>query len=563
MLDLVIRGGTVIDGTGGPPQRAAVGIRDGRIAFVDPDRREALDARRSIDADGLVVSPGFVDIHTHFDAQVFWDPMCSPSSHHGITTVFAGNCGFSIAPISDDPAYVMRLLSKVEGIPLEALEGGVPWNWKGFEQYLDAVASLALGVNIGVSVGHSAIRSAAMGPARYDRDVTDSDLHAMAAMVAGAMGAGAFGFSSSSGTNHLDGDGMPVPSRAAGRDELVALSGTLRSFPGAQLEFIPTNDRFEEDHLETMTAMAVAAQATLNWNILVPRDQDWVDNRMSASDHARARGATVVGLSYPDVQPIRMSFQSVGFHSTAGLDTLPGWADILALPDDQRLAAFRDTRKRSILRRGALSAAGQARNFSAMIVAETGGGNGSYVGRSIGDIAAELRCDAVDVLLDIAVADRFRTLLMASPRAADEEAWAARRRTWKDPRVIIGASDGGAHVDVLATYDYPVRFLARQRELGVLSLPEAIEKLTDVPARLYGATDRGRLAAGYRADIVIFDPEAIAPGALEWKRDLPAGAGRLYSEPVGIRDVIVNGAAIIHENRVTGARPGQLLRRRL
>ncbi len=563
MLDLAIHGGMVVDGTGAEPQRANVGILDGRIAFVDGQGTEPIDARRSIDAQGLVVAPGFVDIHTHYDAQLFWDPACTPSSLHGITTVFCGNCGFSIAPLGDDPMYIMRMLSKVEGIPLEALEAGVPWKWKSFGDYLDLVEAAATAVNIGVSVGHSALRRLVLGENSHKRDVSSTDLAVMGELLAEGLAAGAAGFSSSWGTHHVDGEGNPVPSRFADAAELIALSGTLRDFPGAQLEFIPTNERFEDVHREVMTNMALAGDATLNWNVLVPHNPEWVENRMSASDYAKARGATVVGLTYPDVMSTRTSFMATGFHASAGLDSIPGWAPIMRLGREEKRLALSDPAQRALLRQGAETPEGRTRHFGEMRVAETySPDNAPYQGRRVGDIAAATNRDSIDVLLDIVAADDLRTLLSSDPRAADAAAWETRIATWKDPRLIIGASDGGAHIDVLATYDYPVRFLAGQRERRVLPLAEAVRKLTDIPARLYGATERGRLAPGYWADVVIFDPATVGPGPLEWREDLPSGAGRLYSEPTGINHVIVRGTNIVDSGKVTGETPGRLLRMR-
>jgi N-acyl-D-aspartate/D-glutamate deacylase len=561
MIDLLIRGGTVIDGTGAAPIRADVGVDDGRIVFVGDSTAPDKQARRIVDAEGLVVAPGFVDIHTHYDAQLFWDPACTPSSLHGVTTVFCGNCGFSIAPLGDDPAYMVRMLSKVEGIPLESLEAGVPWSWKTFDEYLSRLQERGAATNVGVSVGHSALRRCVMGE-RSHSDPSPGDLDAMKALLSTGLSSGAAGFTSSWGDNHLDGEGDPVPSRLAGGDELVALSVVLRSFPGSQLEFIPTNGSFEDAHLDVMTRMAVSAGAPLNWNVLVTRNHEWVRNRMRATSHARAQGATVLGLSYPDVMPVRFSFMAVGFHATGGFDEIPEWGPVLSLGVADRLAALKDPACRAALRRGAETPIGRARHLEDLSVAETSSPDNELVrGIPVGELAARSGRDPVDVLLDIVIADDLRTLLRRKPIADDDPAWEARVASWQDPDVIIGASDGGAHVDVLATFDYPVRFLARQRELGALSLPETIRKLSDVPARLYGLAGRGRLASGYWADIVILDEGSVGPGPLEWKEDLPAGAGRLYSEPEGISRVMVRGVEIVSEGRVTGATPGRILRR--
>ena len=553
MLDLLIRGGTVVDGTGRVPVRADVGVAGGRIAFIDVDRTEESGARRIIDADGLTVAPGFIDVHTHYDAQLFWDPACTPSSLHGVTTVFAGNCGFSISPVGDDPEYLMRLLSRVEGIPLAALEKGVPWTWRSFPDYLDAVESSGVAVNVGVLIGHSALRRAVLGSRSHDAAVAPDALAAMRDMLGAGLGAGGMGFSSSWAGTHWDGDGQPVPSRSATARELIALAGALEDFPGTQLEFIPTNGAFEEAHLEVMTEMSLAGRATLNWNVLIPRSFGWIDNRLHASDYASDRGAHVVGLSYPDIIRARVSFM------TSAFDSIPGWGPIMALPATDKLTAL--VERRVELRAGALTPEGRARRLDAMVVAETyDPANAGYRGRRLGEIAGETGQDPLDLLCDIAVADGLRTGFVPDPQANDDEAWAARVSTWTDPRVIIGASDGGAHLDMLSTFDYAVRFVALQREMQVLSLAEAVRLLTDVPGRLYGLRDRGRLEPDSWADMVLFDADSVGTGPVEWRDDLPAGAGRLYAEPTGIAHVMVNGTEIVAGGRVTGRSPGRVLR---
>jgi N-acyl-D-aspartate/D-glutamate deacylase len=557
MLDLVVKGGLVVDGTGAAPVPADVGIRDGRIAFVDADGVEATQARRVIDADGLVVAPGFVDVHTHYDAQLFWDPACTPSSLHGVTTLFCGNCGFSIAPLGDDPRYVMEMLAEVEGIPLDALAAGAPWDWRTFGEYLDRVESVRPAINVGVSVGHSALRRVVLGERSHDEVVSPDEVAAMRALLADGLGTGAAGFTSSWGLFHFDGDGNPVPSRSATPDELVALAGTVREFPGAQVEFIPTNAPFDEVHVDVMTRMALAAGATLNWNILIPSSRASVDNHMWASEHASEHGASVVALSYPDVMTTRMSFRTSQFAFI-----VPGWAPMVALPHDEKLATLREPSTREALRHELTPEA--RRRIADMVVDVTySPQNRVRQGKRLGDIAADTGSDLLDILVDTAVADDLRTLFAGQPRASDDEAWEARVATWTDPRVIVGASDGGAHVHSISTFDYTVRFLARQREAGVLSLAEAVRKLTDVPARLYGVTDRGRLAPGYRADLVVFDADALNPGVVEWREDLPAGAGRLYSEPEGIAHVVVSGTGVVEGGHLTGNSPGKVLRRRV
>jgi N-acyl-D-aspartate/D-glutamate deacylase len=556
VLDLVIRGGSVLDGTGAPARRVDVGVADGRIVVVGDAIADG--AARTIDADGLTLAPGFVDVHTHYDAQVFWDGACTPSCLHGVTTVFGGNCGFSIAPLGDDPAYLVRLLARVEGIPLAALEAGVPWSWRTFGEYLGAVASAGVAVNFGALVGHSAVRRAVLGERSGDAAVTESELAAMRALVRSSLQEGAHGFSSSWAATHLDGEGDPVPSRAAAPAELVALCGELAAFPGSQVEFIPTNGPFEERHVELMADMAAAARATLNWNVLIPRDRALTEGRLAASDRARERGARVLALSYPDVIRSRVSFLSAAF------DAIPGWGRVMALAPEAKLAALADPERRAQLRAGAVEGAAQGlptARLETLTIGETHHpDHAGYTGRRVGDVAAELGRDPLDQVCDLVVADGLRTTFVPEPPGSDGEAWELRRRTWTDDRVVIGASDGGAHLDILTTFDYPVRYLALAREHDELTLPEAVRQLTDVPARLYGLADRGRIEPGRWADLVLFDPESVGAGPVEWRTDLPAGAGRLHAEPTGIARVIVNGTEIVADGRLTGATPGSVLR---
>lgn len=572
MLDVVIRGGVVVDGTGAERRPADVGIEDGRIAaIVEPggldDAVAAGEAGRVIEADGLVVAPGFVDLHTHYDAQAFWDPTLSPSPLHGVTTVVAGNCGFSIAPLSGDPAdgdYLMRMLARVEGMPLESLAEGVPWDWRSTAEYLDRLDG-TLAVNAGFLVGHSALRRAVMGDAAVGEEATEDQVDAMAALLSEGLAAGGLGFSSSWATTHSDGEGDPVPSRHATHDELVRLCSVLRDHPGTALEFIPTVGPFADEHMDLMADMSLAADRPLNWNVLVAanaRSADDVAQRLSASDRAAERGARVLALTVPDLMRIRLCFLT-GFL----LDTFPGWAKVMTLPADEKLAALADPNVRRRLLEGVNSpeAGPFARiaQWHRMTVEEAFTDETKrHEGRLVGEVAEEQGKEPFDALLDIVVEDGLRTVILPPQSGDDEDSWALRAQTWRDPRVILGASDAGAHLDFIATFNYTTAFLGDSvRDRGLMGLEEAVHKLTDVPARLYGLTGRGRLAEGWVADVVVFDPERIAPGPVGMRADLPAGAARLYSEPEGVEHVLVNGVEIVGPGATfTDARPGTLLR---
>ena len=256
MLDVIIRGGKIVDGTGGPARHGDLGIRDGRIVAIGNVEEEA---RETIDAQGKVVAPGFVDIHTHYDAQVFWDGTLSPSSFHGITSVIGGNCGFSIAPLSPSAGgYLMRMLARVEGMPLESLEEGVPWNWKSFDDYLSQIEG-TLSVNAGFMVGHCAIRRVVMGERAVGSEATAEELEQMVSLLHESLEQGGMGFSSTISPTHNDGEGKPVPSRHASREELIALAGAVRDHPGTTVEFLPGIGAFDEEKMQLMTDVSLAA----------------------------------------------------------------------------------------------------------------------------------------------------------------------------------------------------------------------------------------------------------------------------------------------------------------
>ena len=556
MLDLLIVGATVVDGTGGAGRVEPVGVVDGRVQMGERARGAA--ARRRIDASGLVLCPGFIDVHTHFDAQVFWDPALTPSSFHGVTTVVAGNCGFSIAPLDDaDADYMMRLLARVEGIPLAALEVGVPWNWHTFGEYLDAVAAAGPAVNFGAMVGHSALRRNVLGPDSGAKGIAPEAMERMRTALHGALEAGAMGFSSSWGAAHFDGDGDPVPSRLADDAELLALCAELATFPGTQVEFIPTMEPFGAAHIDLMTKMSVAAHSPLNWNVLLPTDPEVCRGKLAASDHAAAHGGRVVALSYPGPLQARVSLLSSAF------DAIPGWSETMALPPEEIIRSLNDPAERARLRdlasRGDAAILGLTRFENLRVLDTYTSETKPMEGRLLGELARERGSEAFDVLCDLATAD-IRTGFSRTPIGDDPVSWELRLDTWSDPRVVIGASDAGAHIDMLSTFDYAVALLAMARERDALALPQVIRSLTDVPATLYGMNETGRVAEGFRADLVLFEPDAVAPGPVRWQDDLPGGAGRLFSEPVGIEHVVVNGTEIVAGGKLTGERPGRVLR---
>ncbi len=561
MLDLLIRGGQVLDGTGAPARGADVGVREGRVAAVgDVDE----PATRVIDADGLMVAPGFVDLHTHYDAQLFWDPAASPSPLHGVTTVIGGNTGFSLAPSGPaHAAYLTAMLARVEGMPLAALEAGLDWDWISFGDWLDRLDG-RLGVNAGFLVGHSTLRRVAMGDDAVGKPASPEQVAAMVEGLERALEQGALGFSTSQAHTHHDGDGLPVPSRAADRPELEALAAAVRGHAGTTLELIVSGalNGFTDEEVDLMTSLSLLADRPVNWNVLgvSAADPDRTAHQLAASDAAAARGATVVALTLPHTMRIRLSFES-----GAILDGLPGWREVLALPKAERLVALADPDVRRRMEAGASSEeAGILRLLAVwkrLVFEETfAPANAGYEGRTVGEVAAERGQSPFDAMLDVVVADELRTGLRP-PIPENEEDWAARAGAWLDPRTIVGGSDAGAHLDTMCGAVYSTSMLADGvRRRSLLSWEEAVRQLTDVPARLYGLRHRGRLAEGWWADVVVFDPAEVGHGPERTRYDLPAGAPRLYAEATGVEHVLVNGTEIVRHNALTGEQPGRVLR---
>ncbi len=563
MFDVIIQNGDVIDGTGKARRRADVGVSAGRIDAIG-DLSSAI-ASTVIDATGRVVSPGFVDVHTHFDAQVFWDGALSPSPLHGVTSVFAGNCGFSIAPLSDDPAdaaYLMRMLARVEGMPLESLRAGVPWNWRTTAEYLDTLEG-RLGVNAGFMVGHSALRRVAMGPQANQRTATSDEIAVMVRLLRDGLEAGGMGFSSSWARTHNDMDRRMVPSRYATRGELLDLCGAVRHHDGTSLEFIPMIDpSFEPWAGDLMADMSVASGRALNWNVLLVSSASvaQVEDKLAISDLAAARGGRVVALMMPQSFGLRLSFAS-GFI----LDSIPGWEETMLLPQAERLTAFRDESRRRELGERAASPENMIAEVTdwarQTVFSVASSVNEPYLGRLVGEIAQEHGRSPWDVICEIALADELATSFgMVVPRGTDED-WKLRSEICRDERVVVGASDAGAHLDLFGTFNYPTVLLAEAvRVRGLLSLEEAVHLLTDRPSRLYGLVDRGRLQEGWFADVVVLDPERIDSDELAMRFDLPGGTARLYAGSSGVDHVLVNGVPIVSDGALTSERPGRVLR---
>ena len=562
MLDKVIRGGTVVDGTGSPSRVADIGIKDGRIVAIGVVEQDAAEV---IDATGCIVTPGFVDPHTHYDAQLLWDPTASPSSVHGVTTIIGGNCGFTLAPlIPGDADYLRKMMSKVEGMPLAALENGTDWSWETFAEYLGRLEG-NISVNAGFLVGHCAIRRYVMGPAAVGAEASIEHIAGMRTELAKSIQSGALGFSFTNSTSHSDGDGEPVASRWATHDELIALCEEVGLHEGTTLEGIVPGclDRFADDEIELLGLMSAAANRPMNWNVLTvdSREADRVPRQISAYDRSIELGGKVVALTMPVQVPMNMSFSSF-----CGLWLLPGWQQILGVPVAERIQRLQDPDTRVRMLENSLSqAAGVFRrlaDWGDYVIGDTySAANEGLKGRVVRDVANERGMSSFGTLLDIVIADELKTILWPTPQDDDAESWRMRAELWQDGRAMIGGSDAGAHLDRMCGAPYPTRWLAdciRGRKLVPVEF--AVKMMTSQPAKLFGLVDRGELREGACADVVVFNPDEIGSEDAMLVTDLPGNSSRLTAGSFGVKRVLVNGVTIVVNGVANGAVPGTVLK---
>jgi N-acyl-D-aspartate/D-glutamate deacylase len=564
MLDLVISGGLLVDGTGAPARPADLGVRDGRIVVIAAPGSITEPAREHLDATGLVVAPGFIDVHTHLDAQLLWDPTGSPSLQHGCSTVVCGNCGFSLAPAGPEHAeYLTLMLARVESMPLNALRAAIRWTWSSFDEWL-AQFDGNLAVNAGFLVGHSALRRAVLGDGFARQELTGAERETLLALVKASLDAGALGFSTSLSTSHVDGQSNPVPSRYATDDELLAIADVVAAHdaPVMQITVAGTSTGFQPEEVELLTQISLRSDRPINWNVLMVRadDRPYLDRQLAASDYAAERGAKVLALTPPNANPMRMSFATGAF-----LYAIPGWAPLFSMSADDRIAALRDPEWRERLQAMAQAPeAGVIRGrtqWHLLTLRETTAANAEWQGRTFGEIAAARGCSAFDAMLDIVIDDELQTGIEGPPMHVTDADWALRGGLLRDPRVIVGGSDAGAHLDMFVGATYTTSMLRDVvRERGLLSVEEAVHLITDVPARLYGLRERGRVAEGWIADLTLFDPDTVGNLPAVTVTDLPGDSSRLVAAATGVPHVIVNGVVSLRDGVVTGARPGTTLR---
>jgi N-acyl-D-amino-acid deacylase len=552
---VVIRGGTIVDGSGASGWLGEVAIADGRITRVGQPG-ERLDGDETVDATGCVVAPGFIDIHTHYDAQVFWDPAMTPSCFHGVTTVVAGNCGFTIAPVRrGDESLIAATMEKVEDMDPATLLEGVPWDFESFPDYLASVERRGTVLNFASYIGHTALRLATMGADGVGRPATPEEIAAMSTAVTEAMEAGAAGFATSFAITHRGADGNPIPSRYAARDEIEALChavgvtgrGVIGINGGTNLT-LPDCYELQPRVGRPFTFTAVLTNpANTHLKAIEINRAGW------------AAGAEV----WPQVSPRPLSF-SMNLVEPFTLNTNPVFAELMPVGEHERRDAYADPAWRARVRQAWADKQGLLPRWETYEVMETVA-HPELVGRRLDDLAAETASDPLDALLDLALTEAsLRDIRVKAVLANDDPEGIA--LLLAEEQMTLGLSDAGAHIGQLCDAPQATDLLANWvRKRGVLTLEAAVRKLSGQQADIFGFEDRGYLRAGAWADIVVFDPATVAPGPLRRVRDFPANGERLTADqPVGVRHVFVNGDAIqrdgVPDQAARARLPGQLVR---
>ncbi len=553
--DLVIQNGMIIDGSGFSRYRADIGITDGCIAEVGNLGGAA--ASETIDADGKFVSPGIIDTHTHYDAQPFWDKLCTPSIWHGVTTVLMGNCGLTLAPLKPEHREgMLSVFCCVEDLPLEALAGVVPWNWESFDEYLNAIDQ-GLGLNLMPLVGHNPLRLNAMGPAAWERAATEEETADMQRMFRESMMAGAWGWSATVSPTHAGPNGEPVPSRVAENPERMALSRTMAEFNRGVIEVLPPSitevDEADQKHLLELSKTSNRPVFFLGFD----------DHRHDYIRAAAQEGAQLYTLlrSIPFNRPISMK-------RTTFFRNLDVWDVLFSMSHEDRLAAMANPEKRHELREASMQrqrrrpgVPGRFMQWPSISVSKVGlDKNRALEGRLLVDIAQEQSKHASDVMLDLALEERLETEFQITMRPPDEDIKLT--NMVKTGFALPSQSDAGAHLNTnfctAGESTYVLSHWVRNRQL--LGLEDAIRRMTFQPARIMGLHDRGLIQQGLKADLMIFDLDRMGNKDDELWHDGPSGTARRVHQAEGIHQVVVNGQVVMNEGEHTGALPGRVLR---
>ena len=559
--DLVIRNGTVVDGSGFGSYRADVAVDGDRIVGVGRIKERGL---REIDAEQHVVTPGFIDGHTHMDAQVFWDASGSNSCWHGVTSAVMGNCGFTLAPVrADQRELVVRNLERAEDIDPAALAVGIDWSFESFPEYLNAVDRLAKGINFAANIGHSALRTWAMGERAFEEEATEDDLALMCGQLAAALRAGAIGFSTSRTKHHETSDGRPVASRMASWDEVATLVDVMGDlgvgiFEGADASMSAPDPEVRAGALDRMAALAATSGVPMTFGLVATKGADYLIDFL---DDAADQGARVLAQTHCRGISVLLSLKT-----RLPFDLVPAWSDLRALPLSEQLRILDDPELRRPYMDAAIHAdytayagvGAQARppDFEGIRVYE----HGLPPNPSVADVARQRGVHPAEAMIDLCIgSDGDQLFIQPSLYPQDETVLL---RAMRHPRTVMTFSDSGAHLSQIADSSIHTHLLGHWvRDRQEFTLEEAVRMITLAPALAWGMSDRGLLRPGMAADLNVFDPDTVAPSVPELVDDLPAGGRRLEQRSVGFLATVVGGEVTIDRGEPTGATPGRLLRR--
>jgi N-acyl-D-aspartate/D-glutamate deacylase len=553
--DLLIKNGTVVDGTGSAAKRADVAIKDGKIAEIG---KISDGARRTIDADGLVVTPGFVDPHTHYDAQICWDGAVTPSSWHGVTSVVMGNCGVGIAPCKPAAREIaMRDLVSVEGIPFDVLNKGITWDWETFPQFMDAAAARRPSLNLAFIAPLTPFRHYVMGEASMERAANAEETARIAALIAEAVDAGALGFSSTTLNQHMGFEGKPLACRNASREEMKAYANVLKARGKGAIEIALTRQVgvLEEDQCELLDFLLDESGRPVTFIALFDRDDipDAVRNTLRLAAPMIAKGAR------PQSSPLPLT-REINMDNPFSFAAFPSWKRVFAdTSKAAQKAVYADPAFRNQFREDLKNPTGFSNWGRVVVDAVRNPALKHLEDKSVAQIAKEQGKDGVDAFLDTVLADNLDCeLTMASWNTREDRM----RELLNDKAILMALGDGGAHVDMLCDSGYPTYLLGTWvREKEAITLEEGVRKLTSDPADLFGLKDRGRLAKGMPADVAIFDPARIgSTNHGERRYDLPGGAKRIVMPSKGVEYTLVNGAVTWDQGKLTEAKAGRVLR---
>ena len=556
MYDLVIRGGLIVDGSGGEPFAGDVAVQGGRVSAVG---RIGERGREEVDAGGLALAPGFIDLHTHYDAQLTWDPYATCSIWHGVTTVVIGNCGFGIAPCRPEHRdVIMRTLERVEGMSIGAMRQGIRWGFETFPEYLDFLEETRPGVNVAALLGHSAVRLYVMGEESMEREATAAEIAEMLRITREAMQCGAAGLGSTTTEAHNGADGRPVPSRLAAWSEFQDLTRAMGESGRGIFEITIGS----KTSLEDLKGLYRESGRPVCWAAFFDRPDkpEETDERLAITEAFQREGVEV----RPQVacRPLIMEFTLA---SPYPFESIPAWKRLLSRPAAEYPAIYADPEFRVALKDDLAhmrTAAFRGDWAEVRVLEPARPEHRAWAGKSIAEIAREQNKEEIDAFLDLALAEDLETEFVAGLMNTNEEQVA---KLITHPDTVIALSDAGAHQSLLCDAGYSTTLLGKWvRERQALTLAEAVRKLTAVPAELYRIPGRGYLKEGYAADIVMFDPATVQAEHPERVYDLPAGEPRFISRAQGVERVWVNGATVLDGGRVVEAeapqRTGEVIR---